>query len=116
MGTTSDLMRAFYCRPDAEVRAQVNGFFEVLNSKLRVKPLRTEKGSHRIAHAAEFMFMHIDAAGCVGFKHSHTRNYVFLIPDPDGKSYELYVPSDNKPFMLGTFDYPEVDRRREEGK
>lgn len=78
---------------------QVQALFDKLTEALKMKSLPTSKGTLRQAKASEFMLMHTDAQGRTGFKHSDTRNYLFLMPDGT-----LYVPQTKEPFMRGEFD------------
>lgn len=83
----------------------VSIMFLVLADKLRVAQLRTEHQGMRYALATEFMLMHKDDQGRVGFKHRCTRNYVFLVPDdthPYG--FRLQIPEEQTAFMRGYFD------------
>jgi len=61
-------------------------------------PLPTEKGKPRVVKANEFMYMQMHLDGAFQFKHSGTRNYVFV--QPTGK---LEIPTGGS-FMLGFFD------------
>lgn len=61
-------------------------------------PLPTEKGKPRVVKANEFMYMQMHLDGAFQFKHSDTRNYVFV--KPTGK---LEIPKGGS-FMLGFFD------------
>lgn|GEM_PF-4730780 len=82
-----------------------DSLFTELDSHLQKQKLPTSYGLHRLAHADEFMLMHISEDGTIGFKHICSRNYVFLVPKYRHEGcYELSVPISNEPFMRGQFD------------
>jgi hypothetical protein len=84
---------------------QIEEYYCALNRALKGKYLLCEDGHTRIANADEFMLMHRDGLeGVIGFKHSYTRNYVFLVPVSDFMGFVLYVPHTDKPLMRGYFD------------
>ena len=79
-------------------RQKVDESFEELIPLLASTQLRTYTGRYRYASVDEFMFMGIDKKGRKQFKHSFTRNYVFV---EDGR---LIVPRTGQPFLLGFFE------------
>jgi len=78
---------------------EAENLFAKLAVMLQVRPLYTESGITRFAAAGEFMLMGIGDKGEVQFKHSYTRNYVFLL-----ENGELLVPMTRQAFMQGFFD------------
>jgi hypothetical protein len=70
----------------------------------RMLPTRNMRYKKRIADASEFQLMWTDDDGRVAaFKHTATRNYVYVKKDIDGDDY-LKVPDDGSPFHEGVFD------------
>jgi hypothetical protein len=69
-----------------------------LDNALTFCLLLDDLGRKRQHRASEFMLMHVEADGTQAFKHSSTRNYLFLLP-----SGALYVPVTREAFMRGTF-------------
>lgn len=55
-------------------------------------------GTKRPASISDFMLMQRDRQGITGFKHSNTRNYVYLY-----QSGFLWVPKTDRMFMRGEF-------------
>lgn len=78
---------------------QITAYFTALKQALAGAKLKTSSGAMREADVSEFMFMGVNQ-GCASFKHSDSRNYLYLLP-----TGELYVPESNEPFHRGTFDY-----------
>ena len=94
-------------------RAEVDARFAELAALLATQALPTFKQGPRYATADEFMPMHeksLPGEGRVtGFKHSDTRNYVFVMraethAAPVTAEYRLHVPRTGEPFKRGTFD------------
>ena len=79
---------------------EVGKMFEKLDWLLSNVLLDTEETKPRTPKASEFMLMHVTEDNVVGFKHSMTRNYVYIYP-----GNKLYVPKNQTPFMRGFFDY-----------
>ena len=84
-------------------REQINSHFENLEKLLATRMLPSDSfirgtSQPRLAQADEFMLMGI-RNGFVQFKHSETRNYVFMTTD----GQKLEVPQTSQAFMLGTF-------------
>lgn len=88
--------------------------YQKLEAALQALPLPTSTpGFHRTAKAEEFMLMHEDEEKRLGFKHTHTRNYIFLLPEG-----EIFVPQTKEPFLQGEFDCSslEEDQKNSQGK
>lgn len=85
-------------------QAVISQWFARLSQLLTNRKLPCENSPARVCSADEFMLMQvIDGVG--QFKHSDTRNYVFVLPSKEpNKAYELYVPVTTAPFNLGFFD------------
>jgi len=82
--------------------------FEMLKYLLRHRKLKTAglSGAVRAVQHTEFMWMHeVQPEGIIGFKHSGTRNYVFLVPwtNRAESGWTLHVPERTEPFMRGEF-------------
>jgi len=89
-------------------RKAADEWFEHLEVELAWVELKTSSGKMRKAKAEEFMLMSESRMGnktVIGFKHSHTRNYLYLTMDGSGKC-SIHVPSEGTPFHHGEFDYP----------
>lgn len=72
-----------------------------LKNALRRQKLPTSSGVPRQVDAREFMLMNPEPVkGQWQFKHSDTRNYVFI----DARSGKMTVPQTAQPFMKGEFD------------
>ena len=83
-----------------------NAAFERLQNHLKKKPLSCQNGPDRIVDASEFMYMQADDFGSsttVGFKHSDTRNYVYLLNYQSWNEL-LFVPKTPDPWKRGFFD------------
>ena len=82
-------------------------YFEILEKELAQMPLPTAHSGKRTAQAHEFMMMHCNEDN-IGFKHSFTRNYVFLErrkPSMLGSGeWRLTVPLSRDAFLRGEFD------------
>lgn len=78
--------------------------FARLNAALAGVQLPQEGGGTRECDASEFMLMHVDSDGSIGFKHIDTRNYIYL--SADGK---LTAPRTDKAFQRGTFGFAPRD-------
>lgn len=78
-------------------RSKVDADFRRLAKLLKANPLPTVDG-HRLAGPDEFMWMYMDEAGRVGFKHCDTRRYVFVVQRcgvdvldvPAGSTFEVF--------------------------
>jgi hypothetical protein len=89
----------FYARTQrAERLARDPATWARLDNALTFCLLLDEQGRKRQHRAHEFMLMHVNADGTQAFKHSGSRNYIFLLP-----SGSLYVPVTQEAFMRGTF-------------
>lgn len=90
--------------PKSFTREEINTQFEALDKLLKANPPEAQG-----AQADEFMLMHRtdDPHGhgtVVGFKHSDTRNYLFVLhPTGTDKTPSLHVPKTEKMFMRGEF-------------
>ena len=99
--------------------------FDLLEKHLAVHSLAASRttGKTRRATADEFMLMHVedtDALGSFlshriagrrfGFKHIHSRNYLFVESAAVGTGFAgtsfLIVPTNDAPFMRGEFPAP----------
>ena len=78
---------------------QAESLFDKLAMALKKEKLPTRKGEMRQAEPGEFMLMNVTPSGVAQFKHSDTRNYVFLKADGS-----LEVPRTKEPFFQGEFD------------
>ncbi|MBX9570675.1 MAG: hypothetical protein K2X77_17415 [Candidatus Obscuribacterales bacterium] len=77
---------------------ELTAYFHALEQALTVVMLKTSSGTFRKASAAEFMYMGKNQ-DCLAFKHSGSRNYIYLHHTGD-----LYVPQSDEPFHRGFFD------------
>lgn len=94
-------------------RAQVDGAFALLAPLLAETPLpvqdyQTAEPDYRTSEVGEFMFMsarHVPGSGLVyGFKHSDTRNYIFVLVPAWNAPPRLHVPRTAEPFQRGGFE------------
>ena len=77
---------------------EVNYWFTILADLLEKRPMHTTYGTRYDVVANEFELMGKDPKGTIQFKHSNTRNYVFI------QNGELIVPRQNEAFLRGFFD------------
>ena len=80
-------------------RKEIDNHFNRLDKTLRVIEVNTKKGPTRKASASEFMLMEMLEEGVVSFKHSISRQYLFLLP-----TGEIHIPTTKNPHLQGFFD------------
>jgi hypothetical protein len=85
--------------PTTNLQALAQTDLQKLQQILDTILLETSTGIKRKVNASEFYHMGRTADGGAQFKHRHTRNYVYLLPNQT-----LVVPKTNKAFQKGIFD------------
>lgn len=94
-------------------RAQVDAAFCLLAPLLATTPLPVQAHpcptpDYRTAEVGEFMLMnarHVPGSGLVyGFKHSDSRNYIFMLVPAWNEPPRLHVARTAEPFQRGGFE------------